>query len=206
MWKYYKYYYNNFEESEKKNLSASTEVQYDISVQWHTDARVATLIIVSGWEWYGLAEKCNVLPFYILNSGSHEPLQGDASSDFNRNFNLDTPCYLSPSEPPSNCTSSVLIKHRDRDHLAQWYGERSKRWRRRPLRGMSTGRQSWHRPLLISDTRYSTQHFKTVSLPRHASCSHISELSSLCEDSYNFLFFLWSLRVASKPITKFKSR
>lgn len=78
-------------------LWASTQVQYDISTQWHTDARVATLIIVSGWEWYGLAQKCNVLPFYILNSGSHEPLQGDASSDFNRNFSLDTPCYLSPS-------------------------------------------------------------------------------------------------------------
>lgn len=47
---------------------------------------MATLIIVSGWECYGLAEKCYVLPFHILNSGSHEPLQGDASSDFGRNF------------------------------------------------------------------------------------------------------------------------
>lgn len=68
-----------------------------------------TLIIVSGWEWYGLAEKCNVLPFYILNSGSHEPLQGDASSDFKRNFNLDAPCYLSPSEPSNVKTAPAFL-------------------------------------------------------------------------------------------------
>lgn len=60
-----------------------------MSAEWHTDARVATPIIVSGWEWYGL-----VLPFHILNSGSHEPLQGDASSDFKRNFSADMPMLL----------------------------------------------------------------------------------------------------------------
>ncbi|KAK2846669.1 hypothetical protein Q5P01_009668 [Channa striata] len=51
----------------------------DISTRGHTDARVATLIIVSGCERDGLAHKCNVLPFYISNSGSHEPLQASGS-------------------------------------------------------------------------------------------------------------------------------
>lgn len=46
-----------------------------MSVEWHTETRVATLIIVSAREWYG-----PVLPFHIFNSESHEPLQGDASS------------------------------------------------------------------------------------------------------------------------------
>lgn len=138
----------------------------------HSDIRMPvwpTLIIVSGWEWYGLAEKCNVLPFYILNSGSHEPLQGDASSDFKRNFNLDAPCYLSPSEPSNVKTAPAflffcLIKHRDRDHLAQWYGERSKRWRQRPLRGMSTGRQSCLTSA-SSDLRHQVQY--TAFPPKH---------------------------------------
>lgn len=46
---------------------------------------MAALIIVSGWERYGRS----VLPFYSSTSGSHEPLQGDASSGSNRNFTTD---------------------------------------------------------------------------------------------------------------------
>lgn len=144
-------------------------------IQWHTDARVATLIIVSGWEWYGLAQKRSVLPFYILNSGSHEPLQGDASSDFNRNFHLDTPCYLSPSEPPSKCGGSLLIKPRDRDHLAQWYGASG---------GGGGGGHSGECRLAVSPdigllwsetaAEWGRVHnISKQSLPEHASCSHM---------------------------------
>lgn len=103
--------------------------------------------------------KCDVLPFYILNCRSHEPLQGDASSDFKRNFNLDTPCYLSPSEPPSNCTRLVsffpfifltsnigTILRSDKANGASGGGGAA-------TPGMSTDRHSWHRPRLISDAR-----------------------------------------------------
>lgn len=79
---------------EKKNLQPRAS---DISVQWHTDARVATLIIVSGWDWYGLAgENATSCPSLHLEQwGSHELLQGDASSDFKeRNFIIVSPCLF----------------------------------------------------------------------------------------------------------------
>ena len=144
-----------------------------------------TLIIVSGWEWYGLAEKCNVLPFfYILNSGSHEPLQGDASSDFKRNFNLDAPCYLSPSEPSNVKTAPAFPFFFFLSNIGIGTILRSGTASGASGGGGGGGGGSghsgecrlavspaWHRPLPIADTRYSIQHFplplktKTHSLP-----------------------------------------
>lgn len=62
---------------------ADKDAQCDTWVQWHTDARAAAVMTGIGWEWYGRPAFC------ISNCGSHEPLQGDASSASKPNFSLD---------------------------------------------------------------------------------------------------------------------